>query len=165
MRIQEIMSQPVVTCRPSDTLSAAAQLMWEHDCGAIPVTGEDGALVGIVTDRDICMAAYTQGRSLQAIPVSSAMARHVFTCHPEDALDAVEQLMSDKQIRRVPVVDRDNRPVGLLSLNDIARHAASAARKDGLERAAIRTLAAICQPRAAVSASGQAAGKAARGAA
>jgi CBS domain-containing protein len=146
MRIQEIMSKPVVTCRPEDPLNTAAQLMWEHDCGAIPVT-EDGQLVGIVTDRDICMAAYTQGKPLSEIPVAHAMATQVFSCNPEEALDAAERLMSEKQIRRVPVVNGDNRPVGILSLNDIARHGASTGRAKGIDREVTRTLAAIGTPR------------------
>jgi len=148
MTIQEIMSKPAVTCRQSDTLHAAAELMWERDCGVIPVTDDDGKLVGIVTDRDVCMATYTKGSPPQAIPISDVMARQVFSCHVNDSLGAAERLMSEKQIRRVPIVDGDNRPVGLLSLNDVARYAASARSENGLDRELAQTLAAICQPRA-----------------
>lgn len=146
MKIQEIMSQPVVACRESDTLNRAAQLMWENDCGAIPVVNDDGRIAGIVTDRDVCMASYTQGRALDAIPVSGAMATEVFTCHGEDSLETAEQLMGEKQVRRVPVVDADNRPIGVLSMNDIARHAAVDG-KTAAQRDAVRAMAAICQPR------------------
>lgn len=142
------MSEPAVTCRASDCLNTAAQLMWEHDCGAIPVTGDDGQLVGIVTDRDICMAAYTRGATLHDIAVSDAMARNVFSCQAGDSLDAAERLMSERQVRRLPVIDRDQRPIGMLSLNDIARSAASSRKKNGLEREVVQTLAAICEPRA-----------------
>jgi CBS domain-containing protein len=147
MKIQEIMSKPAVTCRQTETANSAAQLMWEHDCGVIPVTDGDGRLVGIVTDRDICMAAYTKGRPPRGISVSDAMSKQVFTCHPDDSLEVAERLMSDKQIRRVPIVDGENRPVGLLSLNDVVRHVASTRRKDGMEREAVETMAAVCQPR------------------
>jgi CBS domain-containing protein len=147
MNIQEIMSKPVMTCQPNDTLNTAARLMWEHDCGAIPVTGEEGTLVGIITDRDVCMAAYTKGAALERIAVSDAMARQVFSCQADGALETAEQLMADKQIRRLPIVDGDNRPVGILSMNDIARHAAAAGKKNGLDREVTKTLAAICQPR------------------
>jgi CBS domain-containing protein len=125
MQVQELMSQPVITCGPGDTLNRVAQLMWEHDCGAIPVTDEDGKVVGIITDRDVCMAAYTQGLPLQAIRVTTVIAREVFSCHPQDSVDDAERLMADKQIRRVPVLDGADRPVGLLSLNDIARESGS----------------------------------------
>ncbi len=145
MNIQKIMSAPPVTCRVGDTLNTAAQLMWEHDCGAIPVLGEDGSLAGIVTDRDICMAAYTQGAPLGHISVDSAMATDVHACSPEDTIDAVERLMSNEQVRRVPVLDEERRPVGLVSLNDIARHTAGS-KKNGIDRELIQTLAAIGQP-------------------
>jgi CBS domain-containing protein len=145
--IQELMSKPAVTCRATDRLNIAAQLMWEHDCGSIPVTDTAGTLVGIVTDRDICMAAYTKGAPLSAIKVSEAMAKQVFTCHASDSVEAAEQLMSEKQIRRVPVVDGASRPVGLISLNDIARYVAAARKKNGLDSEVTQTLAAICQPR------------------
>jgi CBS domain-containing protein len=156
MNIQEIMSKPAVTCRQNETLNAAAQLMWERDCGVIPVTDDDGKLVGIVTDRDVCMATYTKGSPPQAIPVSDVMTRKVFSCHADDSLNAAERLMGEKQIRRVPIVDGDNRPVGMLSLNDVARHAASRS-KNGLDRELAQTLAAICEPRAQIQARRQSA--------
>jgi CBS domain-containing protein len=146
MNIQEIMSQPAVTCRPNDTLNTAAQLMWEHDCGAIPVVNDDNFVVGMITDRDICMATYTRGSAPREIQVADTMANEVFSCHAGESLEAAERLMSDKQVRRIPVVDDGNHPVGLLSLNDIARHAASLRKKNGIDREVTQTLAAICQP-------------------
>jgi predicted transcriptional regulator len=147
MKIQEIMSKPAITCQVGDNLNTAAQRMWESDCGTIPVVNEGGRVVGMITDRDICMAAYTQGRVLQAIPVSNVMSKSLFSCRPEESLDAAERLMRDKQIRRVPIVDGDKRPIGVLSLNDIARYAASARKKEGVESELTQTLAAICRPR------------------
>jgi CBS domain-containing protein len=146
MRIEQIMSQPAITCRQDETLGTAAGLMWDHDCGVVPVVDDGGAVVGMLTDRDISMAAYTQGKPLHAIPVSAAMAKRVFSCHPDETVEAAERLMAEKQVRRVPVVDADGRPVGLLSLNDLARHGASA-RGDAAQREVAETLASICQPR------------------
>lgn len=147
MKIKEVMNAPAITCRPEDNLNTAAQLMWENDCGAIPVVNDDNELVGILTDRDICMAAYTQGHPLRAIVVQNAMARQVFTCRADDSLQNAEQLMSEKQIRRLPVVDGDARIIGVISLNDIARYAASARPGDSFERELTNTMAAICEPR------------------
>jgi len=147
MKINEVMSKPAITCRMSDMLSTAAQLMWEHDCGAIPVVDESGSVVGMVTDRDACMSAYLQGSSPYNIPVSDAMSEQVFSCHADDTLDAAERLMSSKQIRRVPVVDKHNRPIGVLSLNDIALRAASARKKDGFDHELAQTLSAISKHR------------------
>jgi len=121
-------------------------LMWENDCGAIPVVDDGDHLVGMLTDRDICMSAYTQGSPLHAIPVHNAMAREVFACGPNDTLEQAEQLMAEKRIRRIPIVDDDNQPLGVLSINDIARHAAAARKKNGLEHEVTQTLAAIGKP-------------------
>jgi CBS domain-containing protein len=146
MQIKDLMSHPPVTCPPKSTLDHAARLMWEFDCGIIPVVTDDGRLAGVVTDRDVCMAAYTQGRSLASIPISTAMAKRVVAVHAGDLIEQVEQLMRDNQIRRLPVLDADGRPIGLVSLNDLARLAARA-KKSGVDRELVQTLAAVCQPR------------------
>jgi CBS domain-containing protein len=143
MNVQTVMSSPVMTCRPSDNLDVPAKVMWDQDCGVVPVTNDDGEIVGMVTDRDICMAALLRGSSLSEIPVSSAMADEVFSCKEEDSLAAVERLMREHQIRRVPVVDSDNHAIGIVTLNDIARQAASARTTNGLDREITQTLAAI----------------------
>jgi CBS domain-containing protein len=148
MQIKDIMSQPVITCPDSATLNDAARLMWEFDCGIVPVVNHDGRLAGVVTDRDICMAAYTQGRPLDAMPADAAMARNVIAVHSEDLVEQAEELMRDNQIRRLPVLDRDGRPVGVVSMNDLARLAARA-RKNTVDRDVVRTLAGISQPRSA----------------
>ena len=146
MKTSELMSTPVHTCTIHDSLDAAARSMWDNDCGAVAVVDDDGSLVGMLTDRDVCMAAYTQGRSLPEIPVATAMARIVFTVGSDDPVDRAEQLMAERQIRRVPVVDGQNRPIGLISMNDLAR----GAMKDGQAKRAVKlvsTLAAVCSPR------------------
>jgi CBS domain-containing protein len=156
MNIEGIMTRPVVTCNRNDTLDTAAKLMWEHDCGAVAVTDESGQLVGMITDRDICMATYTKARPPHAITTAEAMANQVFSAHKDDSIDAVETLMSEKQIRRIPVVNGDNRPIGMLSLNDLARHAATMNKRSGFEHTLTRTLSAICMPRTVARASSHA---------
>jgi len=148
MRIEQLMSRPVHTCQSGDVLSVPAQQMWDYDVGAVPVVDEQGRLVGIVTDRDICMAALLQGKPLHAIPVALVMARNVFTCDGDDTVEAAEQLMKLKQVRRVPVVTDGDTPIGILSLNDIARDAGSSSKKNGVYGQVVQTLAAICEPRA-----------------
>jgi len=147
MNIREIMSKSVVSCRPGDTLNTAAQLMWEHDCGAIPVTGDDGKLVGMITDRDICMATYTKGAAPHAISVADTMASRVFSCRADESVAAAERLMRDKQVRRIPVTDAEGKVLGLLSLSDVVRQATLLRKKDGPERELLQTIASICQPR------------------
>ncbi len=147
-RVDQLMSHPVVTCRVHDHLDAAAAIMWDRDCGVVPVVDDDGRIAGIVTDRDICMAAYTQGRPLHQIPVDTVMTRDVHCCRPDDPVTRAEEAMQHHQVRRIPVVDAEKRPVGLLSLNDLARESThSSAAQRGLITGTARTLAAIGRPR------------------
>jgi CBS domain-containing protein len=125
MNVGQLMSRQIRTCRPEDSLNAAAQIMWEEDCGCVPVVqGDDRAhyrLVGIVTDRDVCMAAYTQGKPLGAIPVTSVMQRDLATCVSTDPIGVALGILRTRQLRRLPVVAGDSELVGLLSLADLAR--------------------------------------------
>ena len=151
VRVDQLMTSPVVTCSTRDNLNTVAALMWDHDCGVVPVVDEAGRLAGILTDRDICMAAYTQGRRLHEIPVDTVMTREVYSCRPDDPITRAEESMEAHQVRRVPVVDADGHPVGVLSLNDLARASSRAsASQRGLLTGFARTLAAICRPRSAV---------------
>jgi len=135
MKIERIMTRPVKTCRRNDSMRVASQLMWEGDVGCIPVVDEDNRPVGMITDRDIAMAAYTQGKKLEDMPVESAMAREVFTCAPGDPVSAAEQLMQQAQVRRLPVVDADGVLLGIVSMNDLALEAA---REKGRGKAELR---------------------------
>ena len=150
MKVQELMRSDVKTCRREDTLERAAQIMWENDCGCIPVVDQELRAVGIITDRDACMGAYTQGRPLWDVPVSTAMSRQVWFCRPEDTISAAEKILQEKRIRRLPVVDAGGRLVGVLSLNDIACEAArerTQKRKDVSDSEIGEVLSSICEPR------------------
>lgn len=153
MLAKHLMSQPVATCSIADNLDHAASLMWNSDCGAVPVVDGSGRAVAMLTDRDICMAAYTQGKPLREIGVRSAMSQTLYACSPDDLLENVEQLMAQHQIRRIPILDQEGIPMGILSLNDLARaankqHPAAHGASNGLSLAvAARTLAAVCAPR------------------
>jgi len=123
MKVKDTMTKDVRTCRVTDSVNRAAQIMWENDCGCVPVVDDQNRLFGIVTDRDICMAAYTQGRPLWDIAVSSAASTKVTTVNEAASLREAENLMHDVRVRRLPVVDDEQRVVGLLSIADLARHA------------------------------------------
>lgn len=126
MKVEQIMTHGASCCRPEDTLDVPARLMWEQDCGSVPVVqGSDGSgrVVAMITDRDVAMAAYTQGRPLCAIPVASAMSRDVVTCRPGDPVSLALKILGDRQLHRLPVVSGDGEIVGMLSLADIAREA------------------------------------------
>ncbi len=124
MKVNELMVREVRSVAAGDSLAEAARIMWEHDCGCVPVVDQELHVVGMLTDRDICMAAYTQGVSLHEGRVTSAMSRRLYWCEPEDSVAAAEKIMREMQVRRLPVIDREGHLVGIFSLNDIARRAA-----------------------------------------
>jgi CBS domain-containing protein len=124
MKVEQIMNRNVKVCHPEDSLSNAAQMMWEEPCGAVPVVDEQSRPIGFLTDRDICMAAYTQGKPLEVLRVETAMARKVVSCNAEDDLRTAAGLMRQNRTRRLPVINRDGTLVGLLSLDDLACEAA-----------------------------------------
>lgn len=150
MKIHELMTTDVKSCAPGDSLNEAAHLMWTHDCGSIPVTDESARVVGMLTDRDICMAAYTRGKALAEVRVAEVMSTGVHAVGPHEELALAEQVMAAHQVRRLPVIDEDGRLVGLVSFNDLARQAA---REVGRRKPALAArdlsvaLGAICRPR------------------
>lgn len=117
------MNRDVDSCAPTDSLNIPARIMWERDCGAVPVVDGKMTPVGIVTDRDICMGAYTQGRSLHTIQVHDVMSKPAVVCDLYDDLVTAEELMRNNKIRRLPVCDADRKLVGIVSLSDIALEA------------------------------------------
>jgi CBS domain-containing protein len=150
MLVEQLMSRPAVTCSTSDSLGRAAQLLWDHDVGSLPVVDGDGRLVGMITDRDICMAAYLRGQPLGDIAVEQAMAKQVYGCSPGDPIGVAEKIMSQYQVRRLPVADSSGRAVGVVSLTDLAREAEQEVGRRSpvvTDAEVTRTLAAICKPR------------------
>ena len=147
--VHDIMRVRVHTCSVEDTLHRAAQIMWEKDCGCLPVVDSSRRVHAVITDRDICMAALTQGVPLASTRVASAMSRSLITCSPDDSVGAVEELMQDEQIRRVPVVDANGVLIGMISIGDIARFLRGRAAQAPASAARfVETVAAISEPRA-----------------
>lgn len=151
MKAKDLMTTDVKCCAEYNTLNTAAQMMWEHDIGCVPVVDKEGRAIGVLTDRDICMGAYIQGVPLTGALVTSAMSKEVFFCAPQDDVAAAEKLMKQNQVHRLLVLDAGGHPVGMISLNDIAR--------EGAREAEMRTarqvsdaeitglLASVCAPR------------------
>ncbi len=152
MVISELMTRHVETCGPDDPLDRAARIMWDYDCGCVPVVDVERRVVGMLTDRDICISVHTQGKAATDIRVDEAMAQEVYSCLPDDTIAEAVEIMRSRRVRRLPVVDLGGRLVGLISLNDIAREAVrERTRKnpDVTPEEVGTTLAAICQPRLA----------------
>ncbi|HEX6810383.1 MAG TPA: CBS domain-containing protein [Planctomycetota bacterium] len=123
MNVRELMQKPAATVRTSDSLARAVNIMRHRACGSVVVVGPDGRAVAMMTDRDICLAAQRLSRALAELKVHQAMSQRLFTCGPDDDVARVEDLMSLHQVRRLPVVDLDGRPLGVVSLDDLAKAA------------------------------------------
>ena len=132
MKVQEVMTRSPGTCRIGDSANDAARIMWERDCGSVPVIDRAGHIVGIVTDRDICMAAYIQGRGLAAIPLTSIMSREVCTCSEHEDVTEAERLMRARRVRRLPVTNKEGALAGMVSISDFVQ---TVANHGGLQQA------------------------------
>ncbi len=150
MKVGDWMNRRVVTCRALDDLSKIARQMWDSDLGSLPVVDGNDRILGIITDRDLCMGAYIKGRSLADLVASGCMQQEVHTCRPEDGIDHALALMAERQIRRLPVVSADDRVVGIFTLGDAARASAGVKATRArrlLSEAVSLALAAITTPR------------------
>lgn len=125
MQIAEVMTQELVSCVPSCSAQAAAEMMRQHDIGILPVVFDrfSRKLLGVVTDRDLCLAVIGLGHPPQ-VEVQECMTAQVVICSPQDDVQAAIHLMQERQVRRLPVVDKEGRLVGILSLADLVRHGA-----------------------------------------
>ena len=120
MRAQDLMTSEPACCTPNATVREAVQLMRDHDCGCIPVVeGESMRLVGVLTDRDITCRCVAEGKSPDT-PVREIMTTNPQSAHLEDDIAAVEQIMIEAQVRRVPVVDARECCVGMIAQADLA---------------------------------------------
>jgi CBS domain-containing protein len=113
-------------------------MMWEYDIGALPVVDDSGKAVGMITDRDIAVRAVAAGKSPDT-PIREVMSANVCYCFDDQEIDDVATNMADIQVRRLPVVNREKRLVGIFSLGDIAR-------ADNQDQPAVEALCGICEP-------------------
>lgn len=119
MRVQDIMVNDIATCAPDADLESVAMMMWNNDCGIVPITDKDGKPLGIITDRDISIAAAMKHRQLSEISASDVKDGQIVSCQPDQDVKNALKMMRDTRIRRLPVVDRQGSLVGMLSMGDI----------------------------------------------
>lgn len=146
MQLKQIMTTEIATCRPDTNLAVVAKLMWERDCGFVPVIDAAGKLAGVITDRDICIASATRRLLPDQITATQAMRRQpIHTSQLEDSAEKALSTMKQFQVRRLPVVAADGTLKGIVSMNDIVL---ASQQKEGPAAADIvSTLAAICAHR------------------
>jgi CBS domain-containing protein len=119
--VRDAMTTDPFCCTPTDTTVTAARIMLDHDTGVVPVVeeGERPLIVGVVTDRDLCLGVVAQDSTPHAVQVESCMTTIVVSCAPDDPLDKAVALMQKNRIRRIPVVDNSGIIVGILSMADL----------------------------------------------
>ena len=150
MKVNEVMTTDVKVCTLTDNLSAAAGLMWENDCGILPVVAEDDKVVGLITDRDICMAATLKNRNLSDIGVEDVISGDVYACKSDDDIRNALKSMQEHKVRRLAVVASDGTLEGILSMNDIVLKAEEPKEKKATELSyadVVKTYKSICQHR------------------
>jgi len=120
MRVDNVMRRDVQTCRPETDLSTVAMQMRQSDCGVLPVVASSGEVLGMITDRDICMAAAIKHCDVASIRVSEVISGNVYACSPDAEIHTAFSVMRQKHVRRLPVVTaEEGKLVGILSINDL----------------------------------------------
>jgi CBS domain-containing protein len=144
---RDLMTRDVLSVHPAETVERAARMMRECDCGAIPVVDGEDRLVGVITDRDITVRLVARGVDVRRAFVDDCMTDQAFACRTNDPIEECMREMARHQIRRLPIVDDQDRLVGILSQGDLAQHAGRNAGR-GERRALAETLSAVSEPTA-----------------
>jgi CBS-domain-containing membrane protein len=152
MKVQDIMTRDVKFCGPDTNLAAATEILWRNNCGTLPVSDSDGKLLGVITDRDICIALGTRNWRASDLAVRDVAIKPVFTCKPYDDVHEALKAMRKHQVRRLPVVHEDSKLAGIVCLDELVLHAEKADSKKHVGISyedVVNTMQAICEHRAA----------------
>ena len=122
MRINEFMCQDVCFVKPDCKIYDVARIMNENHVGCIPICNEEKNVVGVLTDRDIVLRSVACDKNAKTTPVSEIMTTNVYTCKSEQDIEDAQYIMEQNQIRRIPIVDNNNKMIGILSTGDLAHH-------------------------------------------
>jgi CBS domain-containing protein len=123
MTTKDVMTSNVKSCGADADLATVAKIMWDCDCGTVPVVNEERKVTGMITDRDICIAAATRSTAPANIRVREVISGPVHACFSEDDVSTVLKTMKERRVRRLPVLDRQERLVGIVSINDLVARA------------------------------------------
>jgi CBS domain-containing protein len=121
MIVKDIMKTAVATCAPESDLALVIDVMRGHDCGFLPVVDSHGIVVGVITDRDVCLAEGTKHRPLARVSVKETMTHPVFSCFPDENVKVVLATMAKHRVRRLPVLNKTGHLEGVLSIDDIVQ--------------------------------------------
>ena len=147
MKVKEIMSRQPKVCDLNASLADAAKTMWDNDCGVLPVLKDGKEIVGLITDRDICMAVGMRDGNPSGISVEEVITGTVYSVVPEDDVQQALEIMQEHKVRRLPVVSSEGELKGMLSMNDVVLKAVEARDMQAPEIAyadVVNTYKAIC---------------------
>jgi CBS domain-containing protein len=140
MKVKEVMTPNAKAIWLTESLSDAAEMMWENDCGVLPIIKDGRTVIGMITDRDICMAVAMRDRNPSGVSVEEVMTGQVYSVNPEDDVDQALQAMKEHKVRRLPVVNDNGELEGILSMNDVVLAAG-----EGIDYSdVVKTYQAIC---------------------
>jgi len=122
MKVKDMMVGTPVSCNRQTNLGAAVEMLWNRNCGILPITDDNGKVNGVVTDRDICIALGTRNRLPGELSVGEVMTGKLFSCSPEDDVRTALTTMRTEKVRRLPVLNRDGVLQGILSMDDVVYH-------------------------------------------
>ncbi len=122
MKVKEIMVGKPASCTADTNLCAAVEILWNRNCGILPIVNAQQKVVGVVTDRDMCTALGTRNRLPAEITVGEVTTSKLFTCKPNEDIRAALATMAHAQVRRLPVIDGDGKLEGILSMDDVVLH-------------------------------------------
>ncbi|HJU83022.1 MAG TPA: CBS domain-containing protein [Holophagaceae bacterium] len=143
MNVNDLCIRNVASCLPETNLASAAALLWDHDCGVLPVVDSSHRIVGVLTDRDICMALATRNKLASDLCAKDVMSKSVHTIRESDSASQALKVMRQNHIRRLPVTDEKERLAGILSLNDLVLGAKEGKASPNVDEV-MQTMKAIC---------------------
>lgn len=145
MKVKDIMTPNAKAIWLTESLADAAQIMWDNDCGVLPIIKDGRKVIGMITDRDICMAVAMRDKNPSGVSVEEVMTGEVYSVDPDDEIDQALLAMQEHKIRRLPVVNVEGELEGILSMNDVVLHAKAGEDEDAIDYDdVVKTYHAIC---------------------
>ena len=123
MRVRDVMMRTPASCNAQTNLAAAVEILWNRNCGFLPVANAEGKIIGVVTDRDICIALGTRNQLAGEVTVGDVISGKLFACQADDDVRTALATMAQEKVRRLPVIGADGKLEGILSMDDAVLHA------------------------------------------
>ena len=149
MKVKDVMMRTAASCNRETNLGAAVEILWDRNCGISPIVNAEQKVIGVVTDRDLCIALGTRNRLPGDITVSEVTSGKVFACAAEDDIRSAMAAMAQAKVRRLPVVTAEGKLEGILSMDDVAMHSGTRTGKGASELSSddvVETLKAVYRP-------------------